>query len=109
MKDFNIKKFLVENRLTTNSKLAKEEDNTSVDEIHSTSNIIDYDGKPYLDEAMMDILQIADQLKPGASFNKTLEQAIQQVLIEYGERMLDLGESLTRGEASVLSRLAAEE
>lgn len=109
MEDFNIKKFLIENKLTTNSKLVKEESDAPVDEIHSTSNVTDHDGKPAFDEAMMDILQIADQLKPGASFSKSLKQAIKEVLIEYGERMMDLGESLSRGEDAVLSKVAAEE
>lgn len=109
MEDFNIKKFLIENKLTANSKLVKEESENQVDEIHSTSNIFAYDGKQAFDEATMDILQIADQLKPGASFSKSLKQAIKSVLIEYGERMMDLGESLSRGEDAVLSKVAAEE
>ncbi len=108
MEDFNIKKFLVENKLTTNSKLVKEESEASVDEVHSTSNISHHDGKQALDEAMMDILQIADQLKPGASLSSPLNQAIRNILIGYGESMMDLGEKLTREEDAVLSRVAAE-
>lgn len=109
MEDFNIKKFLIENKLTTNSKAVAEDSSTSVDELHSTSNISHHDGKQAFDEAMMDILQIADQLKPGASLSRSVRKAIEDVLIGYGESMMDLGESLTRGEDAVLSKVAAEE
>lgn len=109
MEDFNIKKFLVENKLTTNSKLITEENDTPVDEVQSTSNVFAYDGKQAFDEAMMDILQIADQLKPGASFSRSVKQAIKEILIGYGESMMDLGESLAHGEDAVLSKVAAEE
>jgi hypothetical protein len=108
MENFNIKKFLVENKLTTNSRILTEGD-TALSELHSISNVSNYEGKEALNNALVDLIQIVDQVKPGASLNKMIERQIRDILVEFGEQMMDLGESLTRGELNTLSKVAAEE
>ena len=109
MEDFNLKKFLVENKLTTNSKFTKEGVDAELAELHSTSNITHDDGKEALDNTVMDLLQVIDQVKPGASLSKMVERQVREILIEFGEQMVDLGEKLTLLDLDALNNVAAEE
>lgn len=109
MENFNLKKFLVENKLTTNSKLTEESINTELAELHSTSNVTHHDGKEALNNAVVDLVQIIDQVAPGASLNKMVERQVREILVEFGEQMVDLGEKLTLGDVEALDRVAAEE
>lgn len=98
MENFNIKKFLVENRLTTNSKAVKESTEEVVSEFHSTSNITHKGGKESFNNAVEDILLLIDQIKPGSSFDKNLVLDVKEILTQFGEDMLDLGTKLTQDE-----------